>query len=295
MSLGAPLTVPRKNASTFLRSAIDGLTARFRRLKNAWVGLARRRLSYAWISRPLGRQATNAARELAQRRRTDLEVAVRYVRPTNSKPQSIAWAAVAALLTRPVKRLRPRATVKKYCIISSSPPLPYSLHLLGNIWSQEWNIFPTSVDAPKSPQRYNLTKISARTEKPIARHVQIRREFSFLLRSSLLRLLQTFLGTLVVHQAQPTRCRLPASAWDLRRKRRRTHQSASTWMRRISVAVHHELVHTTVYARAIKIPPLFQNALTMDSTSPSVTHQLAHPHPNTSTDRPDRSRSAAFR
>src|SRR5438552_19094532 len=50
---------------------------------------------------------------------------------------------------------------KKYgnALVPERGPIP--AHLLGNIWSQEWNNVYSLMDSPKPPASYDLTKILA--------------------------------------------------------------------------------------------------------------------------------------
>jgi len=57
--------------------------------------------------------------------------------------------------------LRARQLRKKYgnALVPERGPIP--AHLLGNIWSQEWNNVYSLMDSPKPPASYDLTKILA--------------------------------------------------------------------------------------------------------------------------------------
>jgi peptidyl-dipeptidase A len=74
---------------------------------------------------------------------------------------------------------------KKYGkdLVSADGPIP--AHLLGNIWSQEWNNVYSLMDSPKPPQSYDLTKI-LQERKTDARGMVKYGEF-FLFRLDLLR------------------------------------------------------------------------------------------------------------
>jgi peptidyl-dipeptidase A len=148
--------------------------------------------------------------------------------------------------------------VKKYGkeIVPPSGPIP--AHLLGNIWSQEWNNIADLMDPPKSPQSYNLTKI-LEDRKTDAKSM-VKYGENFFVSLGFAPLPQTFWERSLLTKPADREVVCHASAWDLDAKDdlrikvcvRTTAEDFGT--------VHHELGHN-FYQRAYKDqPPLFQNS-----------------------------------
>jgi peptidyl-dipeptidase A len=148
--------------------------------------------------------------------------------------------------------------VKKYGKDVVPPNGPIPAHLLGNIWSQEWNNISDLMDAPKSPQSYNLTKI-LQDRKTDARGM-VKYGENFFISLGFAPLPQTFWERSLFTKPADRDVVCHASAWDLDarddvRIKVCLHMDEEDFR-----TVHHELGHN-FYQRAYKDqPPLFQNS-----------------------------------
>ena len=132
---------------------------------------------------------------------------------------------------------------------------PIPAHLLGNIWSQEWNnIFPL-MDAPKAPQSYDLTEI-LRARQTDARGM-VRYGKRFFTSLGFAPLPQTFWERSLFTKPADREVVCHASAWDVDSKEDlRIKMCIQTTEEEFRV-IHHELGHN-FYQRAYNTqPPLF--------------------------------------
>jgi peptidyl-dipeptidase A len=145
--------------------------------------------------------------------------------------------------------------VKKYGkgIVPPNGPIP--AHLLGNIWSQEWNNISDLMDAPKSPQSYNLTKI-LQDRKTDARGM-VKYGENFFTSLGFAPLPQTFWERSLFTKPADRDVVCHASAWDLDAKDDVRIKVCLHMDEEDFRTVHHELGHN-FYQRAYKDqPPLF--------------------------------------
>ena len=148
--------------------------------------------------------------------------------------------------------------VRKYGkgIVPPNGPIP--AHLLGNIWSQEWNNISDLMDAPKSPQSYNLTKI-LQDRKTDARGM-VKYGENFFISLGFAPLPQTFWERSLFTKPADRDVVCHASAWDLDAKDDLRIKVCLHMDEEDFRTVHHELGHN-FYQRAYKDqPPLFQNS-----------------------------------
>ena len=148
--------------------------------------------------------------------------------------------------------------VKKYGKGMVPPSGPIPAHLLGNIWSQEWNNISDLMDAPKSPQSYNLTKI-LQDRKTDARGM-VKYGENFFVSLGFAPLPQTFWERSLFTKPADRDVVCHASAWDLDAKDDVRIKVCLHMDEEDFRTVHHELGHN-FYQRAYKDrPPLFQNS-----------------------------------
>jgi peptidyl-dipeptidase A len=148
--------------------------------------------------------------------------------------------------------------VKKYGKDVVPPNGPIPAHLLGNIWSQEWNNISDLMDAPKSPQSYNLTKI-LQDRKTDARGM-VKYGENFFISLGFAPLPQTFWERSLFTKPADRDVVCHASAWDLDAKDDVRIKVCLHMDEEDFHTVHHELGHN-FYQRAYKDqPPLFQNS-----------------------------------
>jgi len=148
--------------------------------------------------------------------------------------------------------------VKKYGKDVIPPNGPIPAHLLGNIWSQEWNNISDLMDASKSPQSYNLTKI-LQDRKTDARGM-VKYGENFFISLGFAPLPQTFWERSLFTKPADRDVVCHASAWDLDAKDDVRIKVCLRIDEEDFRTVHHELGHN-FYQRAYKDqPPLFQNS-----------------------------------
>ncbi len=135
---------------------------------------------------------------------------------------------------------------------------PISAHLLGNIWSQEWNnIFPL-MDAPKPPQSYDLSGI-LQSRKTDARSM-VRFGERFFTSLGFAPLPQTFWERSLFTKPADRDVVCHASAWDIDSKDDVRIKMCIQPTEEDFRTIHHELGHN-FYQRAYnKQPPLFQGS-----------------------------------
>jgi len=148
--------------------------------------------------------------------------------------------------------------VKKYGKDVVPPNSPIPAHLLGNIWSQEWNNTSDLMDAPKSSQSYNLTKI-LQDRKTDARGM-VKYGENFFISLGFAPLPQTFWERSLFTKPADRDVVCHASAWDLDSKDDVRIKVCLRIDEEDFHTVHHELGHN-FYQRAYKDqPPLFQDS-----------------------------------
>ena len=147
---------------------------------------------------------------------------------------------------------------KKYGneIVPAHGPIP--AHLLGNIWSQEWNNVYSLMDSPKPPQSYDLTKIleDRRTDaKGMARYGE-----AFFISLGFAPLPKTFWERSLFTKPEDRDVVCHASAWDIDSKDDLRIKMCIQITEEDFRVIHHELGHN-FYQRAYNgQPPLFQNS-----------------------------------
>ena len=147
---------------------------------------------------------------------------------------------------------------KKYGneIVPARGPIP--AHLLGNIWSQEWNNVYSLMDSPKPPQSYDLTKIleDRRTDaQGMARYGE-----AFFISLGFAPLPKTFWERSLFSKPEDRDVVCHASAWDIDSKDDLRIKMCIQITEEDFRVIHHELGHN-FYQRAYNgQPPLFQNS-----------------------------------
>ncbi len=147
---------------------------------------------------------------------------------------------------------------KKYGneIVPARGPIP--AHLLGNIWSQEWNNVYSLMDSPKPPQSYDLTKIleDRRTDaQGMARYGE-----AFFISLGFAPLPKTFWERSLFSKPEDRDVVCHASAWDIDSKDDLRIKMCIQITEEDFRVIHHELGHN-FYQRAYNgLPPLFQNS-----------------------------------
>ena len=147
---------------------------------------------------------------------------------------------------------------KKYGneIVPAHGPIP--AHLLGNIWSQEWNNVYSLMDSPKPPQSYDLTKIleDRRTDvQGMARYGE-----AFFISLGFAPLPKTFWERSLFTKPGDRDVVCHASAWDIDSKDDLRIKMCIQITEEDFRVIHHELGHN-FYQRAYNgQPPLFQNS-----------------------------------
>ena len=147
---------------------------------------------------------------------------------------------------------------KKYGneIVPAHGPIP--AHLLGNIWSQEWNNVYSLMDSPKPPQSYDLTKIleDRRTDvQGMARYGE-----AFFISLGFAPLPKTFWERSLFTKPADRDVVCHASAWDIDSKDDLRIKMCIQITEEDFRVIHHELGHN-FYQRAYNgQPPLFQNS-----------------------------------
>jgi len=147
---------------------------------------------------------------------------------------------------------------KKYGneIVPAHGPIP--AHLLGNIWSQEWNNVYSLMDSPKPPQSYDLTKIleDRRTDaQGMARYGE-----AFFISLGFAPLPKTFWERSLFTKPEDRDVVCHASAWDIDSKDDLRIKMCIQITEEDFRVIHHELGHN-FYQRAYNgQPPLFQNS-----------------------------------
>jgi peptidyl-dipeptidase A len=147
---------------------------------------------------------------------------------------------------------------KKYGndLVPANGPIP--AHLLGNLWSQEWNNVYSLMDSPKPPQSYDLTKIlqDRHTDaKGMARYGE-----GFFTSLGFAPLPKTFWERSLFTKPADRDVVCHASAWDVDSKDDLRIKMCIQVTEEEFRVIHHELGHN-FYQRAYNTqPPLFQNS-----------------------------------
>jgi peptidyl-dipeptidase A len=147
---------------------------------------------------------------------------------------------------------------KKYGaeLVPERGPIP--AHLLGNLWSQEWNNVYELMDSPKPPQSYNLTKILQDRKTDVRGMVRYGEGFFTSLGFSPLP--RTFWERSLFTKPADRDVICHASAWDVDSKEDVRIKMCIQITEEDFRVIHHELGHN-FYQRAYDTqPPLFQNS-----------------------------------
>ena len=147
---------------------------------------------------------------------------------------------------------------KKYGdeIVPAHGPIP--AHMLGNIWSQEWNNVYSLMDSPKPAQSYDLTKILQERKTDAKGMVHYGEAFFTSLGFSPLP--KTFWERSLLTKPADRDVVCHASAWDIDSKEDVRVKMCMQITEEDFRTIHHELGHN-FYQRAYSTqPPLFQNS-----------------------------------
>jgi peptidyl-dipeptidase A len=147
---------------------------------------------------------------------------------------------------------------KKYGseIVPARGPIP--AHLLGNIWSQEWNNVYSLMESPKPAQSYDLTKILQ--ERKTDAKGMVRYGEAFFTSLGFAPLPKTFWERSLFIKPADRDVVCHASAWDIDSKEDVRIKTCIQITEEDFRVIHHELGHN-FYQRAYSPqPPLFQNS-----------------------------------
>jgi peptidyl-dipeptidase A len=147
---------------------------------------------------------------------------------------------------------------KKYgnAVVPEKGPIP--AHLLGNLWSQEWNNVYDLLDSPKPAESYDLTKI-LRERKTDARGM-VKYGEGFFTSLGFPPLPETFWERSLFTKPADRDVVCHASAWDVDSKNDLRIKMCIQINEEDFRTIHHELGHN-FYQRAYNTqPPLFQNS-----------------------------------
>jgi peptidyl-dipeptidase A len=147
---------------------------------------------------------------------------------------------------------------KKYGndLVPAHGPIP--AHLLGNIWSQEWNNVYSLMDSPKPAQSYDLTKI-LQDRKTDAKGM-VKYGEGFFTSLGFAPLPKTFWERSLFTKPADRDVVCHASAWDVDSKEDLRIKMCIQVREEDFRVIHHELGHN-FYQRAYETqPPLFQNS-----------------------------------
>jgi len=147
---------------------------------------------------------------------------------------------------------------KKYgaAVVPESGPIP--AHLLGNLWSQEWNNVYDLMDSPKPAQSYDLTKILQ--ERKTEPRGMVKYGEKFFTSLGFPPLPDTFWERSLFTKPADRDVVCHASAWDVDSKADLRIKMCIQITEEDFRTIHHELGHN-FYQRAYNTqPPLFQNS-----------------------------------
>jgi peptidyl-dipeptidase A len=140
--------------------------------------------------------------------------------------------------------------------VPSNGPIP--AHLLGNIWSQEWNNVYELMDSPKPAQSFDLTKILQ--ERHTDAHGMVKYGEGFFTSLGFAPLPATFWERSLFVKPADRDVVCHASAWDVDSKNDLRIKMCIQINEEDFRVIHHELGHN-FYQRAYNTqPPLFQNS-----------------------------------
>jgi peptidyl-dipeptidase A len=147
---------------------------------------------------------------------------------------------------------------KKYgnAVVPERGPIP--AHLLGNIWSQEWNNVYSLMDSPKPPASYDLTKILA--DRKTNPRGMVKYGENFFTSLGFAPLPKTFWERSLFTKPADRDVVCHASAWDVDSKLDLRVKMCIQIREEDFRVIHHELGHN-FYQRAYNMqPPLFQGS-----------------------------------
>jgi len=146
---------------------------------------------------------------------------------------------------------------KKYGdLVSANGPIP--AHLLGNIWSQEWNNVYSLMDSPKPPQSYDLTKI-LEDRKTDARGM-VKYGENFFTSLGFAPLPATFWERSLFTKPADRDVVCHASAWDVNFKEDLRIKMCIQIREEDFRVIHHELGHNFYQRAYMNQAPLFQSS-----------------------------------
>ncbi|PYT91125.1 MAG: peptidyl-dipeptidase [Acidobacteria bacterium] len=147
---------------------------------------------------------------------------------------------------------------KKYGneLVPAKGPIP--AHLLGNIWSQEWNNVYSLTDSPKPPQGYDLTKI-LQDRKTDAKGM-VKYGESFFTSLGFVPLPPTFWERSLFTKPADRDVVCHASAWDVDFKEDLRIKMCIQIREEDFRTIHHELGHNFYQRAYMTQPPLFQSS-----------------------------------
>ena len=147
---------------------------------------------------------------------------------------------------------------KKYGkdLVPADGPIP--AHLLGNIWSQEWNNVYSLMDSPKPPQSYNLTKV-LQERKTDARGM-VKYGENFFVSLGFAPLPPTFWERSLFTKPADRDVVCHASAWDVDSQGDLRIKMCIQITEEDFRTIHHELGHNFYQRAYLHQPPLFQNS-----------------------------------
>ena len=141
-------------------------------------------------------------------------------------------------------------------LVPANGPIP--AHLLGNIWSQEWNNVYSLMDSPKPPQSYDLTKI-LQERKTDARGL-VKYGENFFTSLGFAPLPATFWERSLFTKPADRDVVCHASAWDVDFKEDLRIKMCIQIREEDFRVIHHELGHNFYQRAYMNQPPLFQSS-----------------------------------
>ena len=141
-------------------------------------------------------------------------------------------------------------------LVPAKGPIP--AHLLGNIWSQEWNNVYSLTDSPKPPQGYDLTKI-LQDRKTDAKGM-VKYGESFFTSLGFVPLPPTFWERSLFTKPADRDVVCHASAWDVDFKEDLRIKMCIQIREEDFRTIHHELGHNFYQRAYMTQPPLFQSS-----------------------------------
>jgi peptidyl-dipeptidase A len=147
---------------------------------------------------------------------------------------------------------------KKYGreLVPADGPIP--AHLLGNIWSQEWNNVYALMDSPKPPQSYDLTRILQ--DRQTDARGMVKYGENFFISLGFAPLPATFWERSLFTKPADRDVVCHASAWDVDSKEDLRIKMCIQIREEDFRTIHHELGHNFYQRAYMTQPPLFQNS-----------------------------------